>query len=54
MICIEIYPVCLDNGKLINAASLHAICMIKKLSCSCESFKSSIIESWINTKNCIE
>ena len=42
MICIVIYPDCLKNGKLINTASLHAICMIKKLSYSCESFKSNI------------
>ena len=39
--------------KLLNAISLYAICMIKKLCSSHEIFKTSI-RSWSNIKECAQ
>ena len=36
----------------INAASLYAVCMRKKLCCSCKKFKTSI-KSWSSTKKSV-
>ena len=47
MIYIVIYHSYRKEWKLINAASLHATCMIKKLCCSYKIIKTSI-KSWAN------